>query len=209
MADIDSDFVRTLSGKVGGVSIVERYGKKFARLLPVIYHDAQSEEQLHQRGKLQAVIALYQQLKDTPLSLVWRTAAIGLPRSGYNLFVKRNIHAFRGDGFVRDYSQLHFSEGTLQQAENLHLASTPDSYFTLRWTCNPETASSSHTDRLIIILVEEGTTFFPHVIETPACRADELFTFRLPDGVSLPSHLYCFFSNEDFCLFSNDKYFQL
>lgn len=209
MADIDSDFVRTLSGKVGGVSIVERYGKKFARLLPVIYHDARSEEQLQQRGKLQAVIALYQQVKDSPLSLAWRTAAIGLPRSGYNLFVKRNIHAFRGDGFVRDYSQLHFSEGTLQQAENLHLASTPDSYFTLRWTCNPETASSSHTDRLIIILVEEGTTFFPHVIETPACRADELFTFRLPDGVSLPSHLYCFFSNEDFCLFSNDKYFQL
>lgn len=209
MADIDSDFVRALSGKVGGVSIVERYGKKFARLLPVIYHDAQSEEQLYQRGKLQAVIALYQRVKDSPLPLVWRTAAIGLPRSGYNLFVKRNIHAFRGDGFVSDYSQLHFSEGTLQQVENLNLTSASDNNFTLCWTCNPETASSSHTDRLILILVEEDTTFFPRVIETPACRADESFTFRLPDGVSLPSHLYCFFSNKDFHQFSNDKYFQL
>ena len=209
MAEIDSDFVQTLSGKIGGVSVVERYGKKFARLLPGTYHDAQSEEQLQQRGKLKAVTVLYQRMKDSPIRRIWRVAAIGLPMSGYNLFLKRNIHAFRGDGFVADYSQLHFSEGVRQQAENLNLETMSDGNFTLHWTWNPDTASSSHTDQLLIILIEEKTSFLPLYIATTVCRADENYTFRLPAGVSLPSHLYCFFSNENFYQFSNDKHFQL
>ena len=126
------------------------------------------------------------------------------------IFRKKNLKAFRANGKIGDFSQLHFSAGKRQQAYNLQGRMDDQGMVTLDWENDEEAYNFEAADRLNVIVLPSNRSFSPKLLEgLEVLRAAEKATFPLERGKGMKIHLYCFFESPDGKRFSNSQYIKL
>ncbi|WP_251621552.1 DUF6266 family protein [Odoribacter lunatus] len=193
-----------------GFVAYHRYGKTYYRRRPDKYRDACTPVQQLQRGRMPAVVAFYQNLKDSFIARIWRAAALQNGCSGYNLFVKYNINAFEQNGEVADYSKLTLSEGTLPLPEHIRIEKTGEREVTVRWDDLLPVSISRKSDRLFAAVIYSSNPFEVHLLATEdTCRGDLCTTLMLDNSPEDTVHLYLFFGSEKPESYSAQQYFSI
>ena len=83
-----------LQGRLGNLIFYQVKGVTRIRSVPLMVRNPETPAQQAVRKRLIVSVQFYRRLKDTPLKAVWQVAARDTLVNGYNLFLKRNIHAF-------------------------------------------------------------------------------------------------------------------
>ena len=103
--------------RVGNVVFCKLNGKSYMRSVPDRI-DPNTPQQQEVRSRFRWLRVL-PKIKETPLKGILDLSADKICSSGYALLMKKNLKAFRANGKIGDFSQLHFSAGKRQQAYNL------------------------------------------------------------------------------------------
>ena len=99
-----------IRGRVGNVVFCKLNGKSYMRSLPDRI-DPNTPKQQEVRSRFRVAVRFYKKIKETPLKGILDLSADKICSSGYALFMKKNLKAFRANGKIGDFSQLHFSAG--------------------------------------------------------------------------------------------------
>ena len=205
MAKLSS--VLKLRGRVGNVVFCERGGKPYMRALPSEVRNPKTEKQELVRSKFRVAVEFYCRVKETSIRKIWNESAEGIAVNGYALHMKLNMQAFKGDGRIGDFSQMHFSAGTRQSVYDLEGRMDQEGRVELYWNNGMGKVCAEMDDRLGVIVIYGNREFVPMVVEgVEARRRDERASFRVEreDGVKV--HLYCFFVSEEGTKYSNSQY---
>ena len=198
---------KQIRGRVGNTVFYQVGNETRVRSTASQYTDANTEEQQANRSRLRVAIRFYQRLAETLLRDTWTIAAADSGKSGYNLFMKRNMTVFTPDGKIGDFSLLQLAEGILQKVNHLSVVADSEDTVTLTWENNANISPARATDRLIVVVLHENRSFSPTVIEgILAIREDEKATFRLNRKQGTTAHLYCFFKAKDGKAYSPSQY---
>lgn len=198
-----------IRGRVGNVVFCKLNGKSYMRSVPV-KNDSNTPKQQEVRSRFRVTVRFYQKIKDTPLKRILDLSADGICSSGYVLFMKKNLKAFRANGKIGDFSQLHFAAGKRQQAYNLMGTRDDQGMVTLCWENGAGLYPHEEEDRLNVVVLRSNRSFSPELLEglevvREAGKA--IFPLTCKKGVKL--HLYCFFVSPDGKRFSNSQYVKL
>ena len=112
--------------------------------------DPNTSKQQEVRSRFRVAVRFYQKIKETPLKGILELSADKICSSGYALFMKKNLKAFRANGKIGDFSQLHFSAGKRQQAYYLQGRMDERGTVTLDWEndeANPKEGSGDYKNR--------------------------------------------------------------
>lgn len=198
-----------IRGRVGNVVFCKLNGKSYMRSLPDRI-DPNTPKQQEVRSRFRVAVRFYKKIKETPLKGILDLSADKICSSGYALFMKKNLKAFRANGKIGDFSQLHFSAGKRQQAYNLQGRMDDQGMVTLDWENDEEAYNFEAADRLNVIVLPSNRSFSPKLLEgLEVLRAAEKATFSLERGKGVKIHLYCFFESPDGKRFSNSQYIKL
>jgi hypothetical protein len=207
MAKFKQGILGPISGSLGNLVGCIRYGVAYLRTKPVIYHDAKKPEQVAQRNRNKACVALYHSLRFTIGRPIWNKMAHGI--SGYNLFLKVNSMTFDGEGKVFDFDNLKFSVGNLPLPDDIDVQNNSEGTgaVTVSWTDNSGRGLAAISDRLRVV------TFFDNKMNElkglPFNRKDRQADIRLPFAPGDTVHLYLFFQNEKDAIFSESIHAQV
>ena len=180
-----------LQGRLGNLIFYKVKGVTRIRSVPLMVHNPETPAQQAVRKRLIAAVQFYRRLKDTPLKAVWQVAARDTPVNGYNLFLKRNIHAFN-DRTLGMPSALSMTCGSLPRMNDLRMAGRSD-----------RTAG----DWLEVVALFERRMYSPVWLkEVQACRGDKKAEIDLEQESFHQVHLYCFFRSPDGGAFSDSAY---
>lgn len=205
MAKFDSVF--KLRGRVGNIVFCKRGGKSYMRALPLEVRNPKTEKQELVRSKFRVAVEFYQRVKETPVRKIWSESAKGIADNGYTLHMKLNMKAFKEDGRVGDFSQIHFAAGKRQCVYNLEGKMDPEGLVELYWNNGTETECTEMDDRLHVIVIHGSREFAPVVVDgVEARRRDEYASFRVGRKGEERVHVYCFFASEEGTEYSNSQY---
>lgn len=194
-----------IKGRVGNVVFCKLNGKSYMRGVPDRI-DPNTPKQQEVRSRFRVAVRFYQKIKETPLKGILDLSADKICSSGYALFMKKNLKAFRANGKIGDFSQLHFSAGKRQQAYNLQGRIDEQGMVTLAW----ENDEVEATDRLNVVGLYSNRSFSPKLLEgLEVLRVAEKVTFPLERGKGGRIYLYCFFVSPDGKRFSNSQCIKL
>lgn len=129
-------------------------------------------------------------------------------RSGYHLFLSRNINAF-GEGDRVDYAKLSFGGACLQLPDRFACVQNETGHWELVWQAGIPMATAAPDDRLIVAAICPDEPYRLIVLENIcALRKDGRAEGEWPaSGKEL--HLYCLFCSASGETFSPDCYFRL
>ncbi len=186
-----------LRGKIGNV-IFYRVGEEVrVRSRSSRYRDAKTPEQQAQRSRVKGVAALYNGLS-SQLLVYWKEQAVGTNLTGYNLFMRSNIHNVGPDGNLLNPQELLVVQGNLPQPSWVKAELTSRGIMQLAWdTDTPEYKNSE--DRLCIVV------YAPHKEETPRIRIVEstaierktgIFDWSISCDENGPLYFYGFFKSK-------------
>ena len=114
MARVISSGLGHISGRIGDHIFYAVGDKRYVRRAPVKVSNPRSPAQCLQRWRQVCVQTLFRSVKGTLFQRAAGEAAVRLgKRSGYHLFLSRNINAF-GEGDRVDYAKLSFGGACLQ-----------------------------------------------------------------------------------------------
>lgn len=192
MASVDN--VLGLRGRLGNVVFCERNGKSYTRGIPTEVYNPNTPKQQAVRSRFRVAVRFFQKLKDTPILDVLNGSAEGIAFSGYNFFMKKNLKAFKADGKIGDFSQIHFAAGKRQEMYNLTGEVDERDEVTLRWENSPRANCTEREDRLMVVVLYGDRAFSPLVLEgVNAIRKECKAAFGLSRKKGVKAHLYCFF----------------
>ena len=198
-----------IKGRVGNVVFCKLNGKSYMRSVPDRI-DPNTPKQQEVRSRFRVAVRFYQKIKETPLKGILDLSADKICSSGYALFMKKNLKAFRANGKIGDFSQLHFSAGKRQQAYNLQGRMDEQGIVTLDWENDEEAYNFEATDRLNVVVLYSNRSFSPKLLEgLEVLRVAEKVTFPLERGKGVRIYLYCFFVSPDGKRFSNSQCIKL
>ncbi len=195
-----------LQGRVGNLVFYNVQGVTRIRSVPLMVRNPETPVQQAVRKRLIAAVLFYRRLKATPLRTVWQIAARDMPVSGYNLFLKWNIHAFN-DRTLGTPSALNMTCGSLPRMNDLQLAGRSGRSVTLTWSNSLEVAGNLAGDRLQVVALFERRMYSPVWLKgVQACRCDRKAVIDLEQENFRRAHLYCFFRSPDGGAFSVSAY---
>ncbi len=198
-----------IKGRVGNAIFCTLNGKSYVRSTPE-RSDPNSPKQQEMRSRFRIAVRFYQRIKDTPLKRILDLSADGISSSGYTLFMKKNLKAFRANGKIGDFSQLCFSVGKRQQAYNLVGRMDDQGMVTLEWENDEKVCNSELADRLNIVALHSKRSFSPELLEgVNVIRGAGKVTFPLECDKGAKIHLYCFFESSGGRRFSNSQHIKL
>ena len=149
-----------LQGRLGNLIFYKVKGVTRIRSVPLMVHNPETPAQQAVRKRLIAAVQFYRRLKDTPLKAVWQVAARDTPVNGYNLFLKRNIHAFN-DRTLGMPSALSMTCGSLPRMNDLRMAGRSDRTVTLAWNNSLEAEDRTAGDWLQVVALFERRMYSP------------------------------------------------
>lgn len=171
------------------------------------YRDPRTVKQLQCRSRLRVATRFYQHLIATSLQRVWRVMTRGMSSSGFNLFMKLNVHVFGVDGRILDFSRLQLTVGILQGVNHLFKTVDEDDRVTLTWENSAGESSARGDDRLMVVVLYGNRSFSPVFVQgLEATRKDGGATFRLERKQGTAAHLYCFFGEKEGRAYSGSQY---
>ena len=198
-----------IKGRVGNVVFCKLNGKSYMRSVPDRI-DPNTPQQQEVRSRFRVAVRFYQKIKETPLKGILDLSADKICSSGYALFMKKNLKAFRANGKIGDFSQLHFSAGKRQQAYNLQGRMDEQGMVTLDWENDEEAYNFEATDRLNVVVLYSNRSFSPKLLEgLEVLRGAGKAIFPLERGKGVRIYLYCFFVSSDGKRFSNSQCIKL
>ena len=135
-----------LQGRLGNLIFYQVKGVTRIRSVPLMVRNPETPAQQAVRKRLIVSVQFYRRLKDTPLKAVWQVAARDTLVNGYNLFLKRNIHAFN-DRTLSTPSALSMTCGNLPRMNDLRMTGRSDRTVTLAWNNSLEADGRTAADR--------------------------------------------------------------
>lgn len=206
MVYIKNGLLAYARGRLRELVFFNRLGRTYARSRPQKVSNPRTPLQQQQRNRMRDVVAFYMVVKQSPLMGVWQRAGRGKGMSGINLFVKLNISAFSGNGRVTDYEKLHFSCGSLPQGDCFRVVyKVIDRAIDICWENGTLLNKERYADRLIAVVLFENDEFTVFADGEGDCRRQTgRACIHLPEGLSPPCRIYCFFAAADGKAYSGD-----
>ena len=194
-----------LQGRLGNLIFYQVKGVTRIRSVPLMVRNPETPAQQAVRKRLIVSVQFYRRLKDTPLKAV-RQAARDTLVNGYNLFLKRNIHAFN-DRTLSTPSALSMTCGNLPRMNDLRMTGRSDRTVTLAWNNSLEADGRTAADRLQVVALFDQRMYSPVWLKgVQACRGDRKAVIDLEQENFHQAHLYCFFRSPDGGAFSASAY---
>ena len=210
MAEVKLGLGGGISGKFGDFVFYQMGGKTYLRRRPRRQEGACSERQEGQRSKLAGAMVMYRFVRESELTRVFAAWARDAgARSGYHLFLSRNMNAFGPDCYV-DYGLLALAGGGLQLPNELALAGAEEGAARFVWTDNTAGATAREDDRMMAAVVTDDEPYrvvLPE--ETAGLRRDGAGRVVLPEGEWTAAHVYLFFGAADGSMYSPSVYFKI
>lgn len=197
----------TVSGKVGPAVYYSMNGKEYVRAAPGPRpKGAWSAEQVGVRNKIGRIAALWRQMNNNPVRQIWKESAQQM--SAYNLFLKTNLPAFRGEGLQADLEFLHLSAGELPFPHHLEAVKTEGeaSTWNVSWKDDSGYMLSLPDDELMVIFAYEGK--FGHPVTTGALRGQETVAVQAPADAKKLQGFYLYFASPQRKLYSTDQFIE-
>lgn len=207
MSVVTSSLFSGMKGSLGNIIVYEVNGQMRMRAKPGPYKKSKSESLMAQRNKFKAAAKFFFKL-GKPMSYSWDEATRGKTMSGYNLFIKENIHNFTATGEISGYTNLKISIGPLEAPEEIGMQYTAPNLITLKW--NPEAVQNgSKQDQLQVViyapLKKAGSKFF-WVEAAEASRSAGECTFAIPPKAGEELHIFAFFKDKFLNIYSDSRY---
>ena len=195
-----------LQGRLGNLIFYQVKGVTWIRSVPLMVRNPETPAHQAVRKHLIVSVQFYRRLKDTPLKAVWQVAARDTLVNGYNLFLKRNIHAFN-DRTLSTPSALSMTCGNLPRMNDLRMTGRSDRTVTLAWNNSLEADGRTAADRLQVVALFDQRMYSPVWLKgVQACRGDRKAVIDLEQENFHQAHLYCFFRSPDGGAFSASAY---
>ena len=194
-----------VSGKVGPGVYYEMNGKAYVRAAMMTRaKESWSAAQKGVRKKVSRVAAIWRQLDKNPVREIWKKAAEQM--SAYNLFLKTNLPAFRGEGLQADLEFLHLTTGELPLPHHLETVAMQGEDYTwqVSWRDDSGYMLSLPDDELMVIFAWEGK--FGHPVSTGALRGQETAIVEAPIEAKKLLGFYLFFASPKRKLYSTDQF---
>ena len=210
MAEVELGFNGMISGKLGAFVLYRVGGKTYLRKRPKRREKAPSEGQARQQSKLSGAMVMYRFVKQCKLKQVFAAWAKETgARSGYNLFLSKNMNAFGQNDYV-DYSLLVAAGGSLQLPNELSYCGLEGNRATFTWTDNTSGDTARSDDRMQAAVITEDEPYRIAVPEeTAGLRLNGKGSVALPEGAWQTAHVYVFFSTADGNKHSPCVYFKI
>jgi len=187
-----------LRGKVGNTIFYRVGGETRVRSTAANFRDTNSDNQRSLRSRLRAATYFYRRLVEVISREIWKQAANGTGKNGFNLFMKENMLVFNADGKIGDFSRLSLTAGSLQAVNHLEAVVDDERRVALTWDGDSSLPSAGAGDRLQVLVLYGNHSFSPVLVDgLEATRADRVATFRLKRQPGIAAHVYCFFSGQD------------
>lgn len=199
-----------IRGKVGNTIFYRVDGETRVRSAAADFRDANSDDQRSLRSRLRVATFFYQRLVGVISREIWKQAANGTGKNGFNLFMKVNMLVFNADGKIGDFSRLSLTAGALQEVNHLEAVVDDEDRVTLTWDGDAGLPSAGASDRLGVLVLYGNHSFSPVIVDgIEATRADRVAAFRLKRQPGITAHVYCFFSGQDGKTCSPTQYLRL
>ena len=102
MGTARSNLLNQLKGSFGNVILYEVNGQLRIRSKTGRYRKSKSSKQKAQKNRFKGAASFYHKL-EMPMYMTWSDATHGQNISGYNLFIKENIHSFTETGEITEF----------------------------------------------------------------------------------------------------------
>lgn len=153
MARVISSGLGHISGRIGDHIFYAVGDKRYVRRAPAKVSNPRSPAQCLQRWRQVCVQTLFRSVKGTLFQRAADEAAVRLgKRSGYHLFLSRNINAF-GEGDRVDYAKLSFGGACLQLPDGFTCVQNEAGHWELAWQAGIPMATAAPDDRLIVAAI--------------------------------------------------------
>ena len=153
MARVISSGLGHISGRIGDHIFYAVGDKRYVRRAPIKVSNPRSPAQCLQRWRQVCVQTLFRSVKGTLFQRAAGEAAVQLgKRSGYHLFLSRNINAF-GEGDRVDYAKLSFGGACLQLPDRFACVQNETGHWELVWQAGIPMATAAPDDRLIVAAI--------------------------------------------------------
>ena len=196
-----------LSGKLGNIVYVQRYGKTYIRRAPKRKKNSSTPAMLISQKRFSEIMRFCGQFKDTVIPQIWNLAAVGT--SGFRLFQKSNSPAFSPDGSLADPKRIRLSTGKLTLPQGL-TAGRPEvegSIIEVSWEEDQHLGGLSLQDELMAISAGDGQ--YSDIVETGILRDQLNGSFELPELPAPATHIYLFFGSKDHRDYSESVCFEV
>ncbi|HLN73970.1 MAG TPA: DUF6266 family protein [Prolixibacteraceae bacterium] len=195
-----------VSGKVGPVVYYEMKGKAYVRaaMMPRA-KGSWSAEQTGVRKKVSQVAAIWRQLDKNPVKEIWARAAEQM--SAYNLFLKTNLPAFKGEEMQADPEFFHLTAGALPLPHHLNaeVLEGNTTKWQVSWKDDSGYQLSQAEDELMVIFAHDGK--FTHPVATGAHRSQEKALIQVPAEIKNLQGIHLFFAAAKRGIYSADQFF--
>jgi len=198
----------SLTGMIGGIVIVERYGKMYMRRAPQRkVKNSWSPAQVLHRQRFSLVNKFCNLFKRTLIPQIWDYEAQKM--TGYSLFLKANMAAFGPDGTLVDAGKIQLSTGKLPFPPDLKAGRqlVGSSTIDVNWSREMTLKGFRSTDELMVISAAEGS--YSELTATGILRKNLMGTFELPSLTHPATHIYLFFASKDRRDYSVSMYFEI
>lgn len=207
MGSARSNLLNQLKGSFGNVILYKVNGQLRIRSKTGRYRKSKNSKQKAQKNRFKGAASFYHKL-EMPMYMTWSDATHGQNISGYNLFIKENIHSFTETGEITEFSGLKICYGPLYIPDYFGMQYTTPDLIRLEW--NPGYKNQGFDDDLLQIAiydktrVDDGEIYWLEGFET--IRATGAYTFTLPAERGKEIHLFAFFKNKYRNIFSESRF---
>lgn len=199
MAVVTPGMPGELAGRLGNVIYYTVNGQLRARKKPGSVKNPRTPKQTAQRMRVKGIGALFRSL-DIPLRCVWNRLAEGLPKSGYNVFMNRNIHSLNEEGQIANPAQFLVTDGGRRTPEWVKGEWMEDGRMAITWDTTAGEEINSRKDRLVIVTQGYYAPFWMVMTlvaeETAAERHTGQYVWTPTDKMK-EAQVYGFFKNFD------------
>ena len=210
MAIIENSLLGQISGRIGELVYYRRCGKTCVRRYVEKSVGPGTELQQQQRRRIRSVSVFYQALKAVGLKEIWNRAAKEVCVSGYNLFVRLNIHVFSARGLITDFSRIRLVVGRLPLPDMLQVRRLSPGILSVKWELKSCYSPKRQADVLVLDFMKSESVYTIRLAECgDVCRAACEARIELPEALAACPHCYCFFKSPQDGEVSESRYFNL
>lgn len=207
MSVVDASLFAKIKGSFGNVVVYEVNGQMRIRQKPGKYKKSKSTKQKAQKNKFKAAANFYTKV-GIPMLYTWDEATRGKTMSGYNLFIKENIHHFSDTGEITSYAGLKVCCGPLFIPEEFEMQYALPGRVHLEWPTEYE-GEGYDSDLLQVAVYDKSKMKGSPVYwleEAEASRSEGACDFLLPEKGGDEIHLFVFFRSKFQNIFSDSRF---
>lgn len=206
MSIAKSTLFNGMSGSLADVIVYEVNGKIRIRSKPHVYKKSDSTELTAQRNRFRSAALFFRNI-GIPMQFAWKEAVRGTDLSGYNLFIKENIHHFTAEG-TTEISNIKICHGPLYIPDRIEMHYTAPGTVTLTWDTHcPD--NSKRNDLLHLAIYDENKTrnYKIYGLENIAVKRESgKYIFQLPVEIKNEIHLFAFFKKPYENIYSDSRF---